>query len=224
MLKRYLIAGLLVWLPLGVTVLVIRLLVTFMDKLLVFIPVQYHPDTLLGFHIPGLGVVLAVLIVLTTGIIVANFFGRQLVSAWESLLGRIPLVRTIYHSVKQVAVTIFSSQGKSFRRVLLIEYPRKGIYTLCFQTGDAVAEVMEKTGKEVINVFVPTTPNPTSGFFIMLPEEDVQELDMSIDDALKMIMSLGVIVPGGKENPVIQEATQELSDALRGEKHDKEIK
>jgi len=224
MLKRYLIAGLLVWLPLGVTVLVIRLLVTFMDKLLVFIPVQYHPDTLLGVHIPGLGVVLAVLVVLVTGVIVANFFGRQLVAAWESLLGRIPLVRTIYHSVKQVAVTIFSSQGKSFRRVLLIEYPRKGIYTLCFQTGDAVAEVMEKTGKEVINVFVPTTPNPTSGFFIMLPEEDVQELDMSIDDALKMIMSLGVIVPGGKENPVIQEATQELSDALRGEKHDKEIK
>jgi uncharacterized membrane protein len=224
MLKRYLIAGLLVWLPLGVTVLVIRLLVTFMDKLLVFIPVQYHPDTLLGFHIPGLGVVLAVLIVLITGIIVANFFGRQLVAAWESLLGRIPLVRTIYHSVKQVAVTIFSSQGKSFRRVLLIEYPRKGIYTLCFQTGDAVAEVMEKTGKEVINVFVPTTPNPTSGFFIMVPEEDVQELDISIDDALKMIMSLGVIVPGGKENPVIQEATQELSDVLRGEKRDKESK
>ena len=224
MLKRYLIAGLLVWLPLGVTVLVIRLLVTFMDKLLVFIPVQYHPDTLLGFHIPGLGVVLAVLIVLITGIIVANFFGRHLVAAWESLLGRIPLVRTIYHSVKQVAVTIFSSQGKSFRKVLLIEYPRKGIYTLCFQTGDAVAEVKEKSGKEVINVFVPTTPNPTSGFFIMVPEEDVQELDMSIDDALKMIMSLGVIVPGGKENPVIQEATQELSDVLRGEKHDKEIK
>jgi len=224
MLKRYLIAGLLVWLPLGVTVLVIRLLVTFMDKLLVFIPVQYHPDTLLGFHIPGLGVVLAVLIVLTTGIIVANFFGRQLVSAWESLLGRIPLVRTIYHSVKQVAVTIFSSQGKSFRRVLLIEYPRKGIYTLCFQTGDAVAEVVEKSGKEVINVFVPTTPNPTSGFFIMVPEEDVQELEISIDDALKMIMSLGVIVPGGKENPAIQEATQELSDVLRGEKHDKETK
>jgi len=224
MLKRYLIAGLLVWLPLGVTVLVIRLLVTFMDKLLVFIPVQYHPDTLLGVHIPGLGVVLAVLVVLVTGVIVANFFGRQLVAAWESLLGRIPLVRTIYHSVKQVAVTIFSSQGKSFRRVLLIEYPRKGIYTLCFQTGDAVAEVMEKTGKEVINVFVPTTPNPTSGFFIMLPEEDVQELDISIDDALKMIMSLGVIVPGGKENPVIQEATQELSDVLRGEKSDKENK
>jgi len=207
-----------------VTVLVIRLLVTFMDKLLVFIPVQYHPDTLLGFHIPGLGVVLAVLIVLITGIIVANFFGRQLVSAWESLLGRIPLVRTIYHSVKQVAVTIFSSQGKSFRRVLLIEYPRKGIYTLCFQTGDAVAEVVEKSGKEVINVFVPTTPNPTSGFFIMVPEEDVQELEISIDDALKMIMSLGVIVPGGKENPAIQEATQELSDVLRGEKHDKETK
>ncbi|MBL1259208.1 MAG: DUF502 domain-containing protein [Thiotrichaceae bacterium] len=224
MFKRYLIAGLLVWLPLGVTLLVIRLLVTFMDQLLVFIPVKYQPETLLGFNIPGLGVVLAVLIVLITGVIVANFFGRQLVIAWESLLGRIPLVRTIYHSVKQVAVTIFSSQGKSFRSVLLIEYPRKGIYTLAFQTGDAVDEVKQKTGKELINVFVPTTPNPTSGFFIMLPDADVQVLDMSIDDALKMIMSLGVIVPGSKDNPEIQEATQELSDALRGEKPDQEIK
>jgi len=220
MLKRYLIAGLLVWLPLGVTVLVIRLLVNFMDKLLNFIPVKYQPETLLGFNIPGLGVVLAVLIVLITGVIVANFFGRQLIAAWESLLGRIPLVRTIYHSVKQVAVTIFAPQGKSFRKVLLIEYPRKGIYTLAFQTGDAVGEVQEKTGKEVINVFVPTTPNPTSGFFIMVPVEDVQELEMSTDDALKMIMSLGVIVPGGKENPAIQQAARELSDLLGGERSD----
>ncbi len=224
MFKRYLIAGLLVWLPLGVTLLVIRLLVSFMDQLLLFIPFEYRPETLLGFNIPGLGVVMAVLIVLITGIVVANFFGRQLVFAWESLLGRIPLVRTIYHSVKQVAVTIFSSQGKSFRKVLLIEYPRKGIYTLAFQTGDAVDEVKQKVGKEVINVFVPTTPNPTSGFFIMVPEEDAQELDLSIDEALKMIMSLGVIVPGGQANPVIQEATQELSNALRGEKSDKDSK
>ncbi len=224
MFKRYLIAGLLVWLPLGVTLLVIRLLVSFMDQLLVFIPLKYQPETLLGFNIPGLGVVMAVLIVLLTGIIVANFFGRQLVAAWEALLGRIPLVRTIYHSVKQVAVTIFSSQGKSFRKVLLIEYPRKGIYTLGFQTGDAVEEVKQKSGKNLINVFVPTTPNPTSGFFIMVPDEDVQVLDLSIDEALKMIMSLGVIVPGGKGNPVIQEATQELSAALRGEKSDKDSK
>ncbi len=224
MFKRYLIAGLLVWLPLGVTVLVIRLLVSFMDQLLVFIPLKYQPETLLGFNIPGLGVVMAVLIVLITGIIVANFFGRQLVAAWESLLGRIPLVRTIYHSVKQVAVTIFSSQGKSFRKVLLIEYPRKGIYTLGFQTGDAVDEVKQKSGKNLINVFVPTTPNPTSGFFIMVPDEDVQVLDLNIDEALKMIMSLGVIVPGGKENPVIQEATQELTAVLRGEKSDKDSK
>lgn len=224
MLKRYLIAGLLVWLPLGVTVLVIRLLVNFMDRLLVFIPVQYHPDTLLGFHIPGLGVLLAVLIVLVTGVVVANFFGRQLVAAWESLLGRIPLVRTIYYSVKQVAMTLFSPQGKSFRKVLLIEYPRKGIYTLAFQTGDAVGEVQEKTGTKVMNVFVPTTPNPTSGFFIMVPVEDVRELDMSIDEALKMIMSLGVIVPGGDENPAIQKATRELSDLLGGEAGDKERK
>jgi len=198
-LRRYLIAGLLVWLPLGVTVLVIRLLVGFMDKTLLLIPANYHPDNLLGFHVPGLGLVLAVAIVLVTGVIVANFFGRRLIALWESLLARIPLVRTIYHSVKQVAETVLSADGKSFRKVLLIEYPRRGIWTLAFQTGMAVGEIQKKTGSKVVNVFVPTTPNPTSGFFILVPHEDIIELDMSVDDGLKMIVSMGVIIPGGKQ-------------------------
>jgi uncharacterized membrane protein len=199
MFRRYLIAGLLVWLPLGVTLLVIRLLVGFMDQILLLIPNKYNPDNLLGFHIPGLGLVLSIIIVVVTGVVVANLFGKRLVAAWESLLARIPLVRSIYSSVKQVAETLFHPDGKSFRKVLLIEYPRNGIWTLAFHTGAVVDEVQNKTGREVINVFVPTTPNPTSGFFIMVPKEDVVELEMSVDDGLKLIMSLGVVVPKARQ-------------------------
>jgi len=192
--KRYLIAGLLIWVPLGVTVMVIKLLVGMMDKTLVWIPAEYQPDVLLGFHVPGMGVVLAVIIVLGTGIIVANLFGRKLVQFWESLLSQIPLVRTIYTSVKQILETVFSS-GQSFRKVLLVEYPRKGLWTLAFQSSTTRGEAQSKTGTEIVNVFIPTTPNPTSGFFIMVPREDVVELDMSVDDGLKMIISAGVMVP-----------------------------
>jgi uncharacterized membrane protein len=192
--KRYLIAGLLVWVPLGVTVMVVRLLVGFMDQTLLLLPARYQPDNLLGFHIPGLGVVLSVIIVLGTGIIVANLFGRKLVQLWENMLARIPLVRTIYAGVKQILETVFSS-GQSFRKVLLVEYPRKGLWTLGFQSGTTRGEAQAKTGVEVINVFIPTTPNPTSGFFIMVPRDEVIELDMSVDDGLKMIISAGVVVP-----------------------------
>jgi len=194
-LRRYLIAGLLVWLPLGVTVIVIRLLVQTMDQTLLLLPAKYHPDTLLGMHIPGLGVVLSIAVVLTTGIVVANLFGRQMVAAWESLLSRIPLVRSIYSGVKQVVETVFTSGGQSFRKVLLIQYPRQGLWTLAFQTGTTVGEVQAKTGEEVVTVFVPTTPNPTSGFILMVPRKDVVELDMSVDEGLKMIISLGMVTP-----------------------------
>lgn len=192
--KRYLVAGLLVWVPLGVTVMVINFLVGIMDKTLLWLPEHYRPDNLLGFHVPGLGVVLSVIIVLSTGIVVANLFGRKLVQVWEKMLARIPLVRTIYASVKQILETVFSS-GQAFRKVLLIEYPRKGLWTLAFQSGKTRGEAQTKTGVEVINVFIPTTPNPTSGFFIMVPRTDVVELDMSVDDGLKMIISAGVMVP-----------------------------
>ena len=192
--KRYLIAGLLVWVPLGDTVIVIKFLVELMDQTLTWLPAEYQPEALLGFYIPGIGVVLAVVIVLGTGMIVANLFGRKLVSLWESILTSIPLVRTIYSSVKQILETVFSS-GQSFRKVLLIQYPRKGLWTLAFQSGTTRGEAQAKTGSEIINVFVPTTPNPTSGFFIMVPRDDVIELDMSVDDGLKMIISAGVMVP-----------------------------
>lgn len=196
-LRRYLIAGLLLWLPLGVTILVIRLLIGTMDQTLLLLPERLRPDALFGFHIPGLGLVLAVSVVLLTGMLVANLFGRRLLTLWERLLSRIPLVRSIYMAVKQLAETMFSGGGQSFRKVLLIEYPRRGLWTLAFQTGTGAGEAQQKTGREVVNVYVPTTPNPTSGFFLMVPREDVVELDMSVDDGLKMIISMGVVVPNG---------------------------
>jgi len=193
--KRYLIAGLLVWVPLGVTVMVVKLLVDLMDRTLLLLPARYQPEALFGFTIPGLGVVLSVVVVLITGIVVANLFGRKLVSTWESLLARIPLVSKIYTGVKQVMETVFSAQGQSFGKVLLVEYPRRDVWTLAFQSGSDSGEAQHKTGRDVINVFVPTTPNPTSGFFLMIPKKDVIELEMSVDDGLKMIISAGVVVP-----------------------------
>lgn len=193
--RRYIMAGLLVWLPLGVTILVIKMLVDLMDRTLLLLPARYQPEQLLGMHIPGLGVIVAVVVVLSTGIIVANLFGRKLVEGWESLLARIPLVRSVYSAVKQIAETMFSSSGQSFRKVLLVEYPRKGLWTLAFQTGTDIGEAQQKTERDVINIYIPTTPNPTSGFFIMVPKEDVVELDMSVDEGLRMIISMGSVVP-----------------------------
>ena len=194
-LRRYLIAGLLNWVPLGVTLLVLMWLVDVMDRTLLLLPLQYQPETLLGMRIPGLGIVLTLVVLLVTGVVAANLFGRQLVAGWEALLSRIPLVRSIYMGVKQLMEMLFSPSGQSFRKVLLIEYPRAGLWTLAFQTGVRVGEAQYKTGRDVVNVYVPTTPNPTSGFFIMVPKRDVVELDMSVDDGLKMLISMGAIVP-----------------------------
>lgn len=202
-LRRYLIAGLLIWVPLGVTLLVVKLLVDLMDTSLLLLPAAYRPDELLGFHIPGLGLVLTFIVVLVTGMVVANIFGRRLVQAWEALLARIPLVRAIYTSTKQVVETLFKSGAKSFRKVLLIQYPRAGIWTIAFQTAEAPGEVCARTGYDMINVYVPTTPNPTSGFVVMMPRQDVLELDMSVDDGLKLIISMGVVVPGSNGIPPV---------------------
>ncbi len=201
-LKKYLIAGILVWLPLGVTVLVVKLFIDLMDQTLLLIPEQYRPEQLLGISIPGFGVILAVLIILLTGMIAANLLGGKLVALWELILSRIPLVRSVYSAVKQLTETLFSSSGQSFRKVLMIEYPRKGLWTLAFQTGNGNGEAQQKTGMDVVNVYVPTTPNPTSGFFLMVAREDVIELDMSVDEGLKMIISMGVVVPGQETIPI----------------------
>lgn len=196
--RKYIVAGLLVWVPLGVTVLIIKFMVDLMDKTLLLLPVALQPQSLLGFRIPGLGVVLTVLIVFLTGIFVVNLFGHKLVQLWEKLLARIPLVRSIYSGVKQVVETMFSGNGKSFSKVVMIEYPRRGIWTLAFLTGDGWEQASRHVKEPMANIFVPTTPNPTSGFFLIVPEKDIVELGISVDDGLKMIISAGVLVPKSK--------------------------
>jgi uncharacterized membrane protein len=194
-LRRYLVAGLLVWLPIGATVLIFSLLFDLIDRLLLLLPPGLRPEELLGFRIPGLGVILAISVLLVTGLLAANLFGRRLVTSYESLLGRIPLVRTVYSSFKSFAEVVFSESDSSFKKVLLIEYPRRGLYSLAFQTSENPAEVQSRTGDAIVTVFLPTTPNPTSGFMLFVPRKDVIELDMSVEDALKMVISLGVVLP-----------------------------
>ncbi len=194
-LRRYLVAGLLVWLPLGITIFLFRIMIGLMDKSLVLVPQKYQPEELLGFAIPGLGVILTILLLLVTGLLAANIVGRSVVGGWESLMERIPVVRSIYSAAKNFAEVVFSDSGNAFKKVLLVEYPRKGIYTLTFQTATEMGEVQGRTGEEVVCCFVPTTPNPTSGFIIVVPKKDVIELDMEVDEAAKLIMSLGVVVP-----------------------------
>lgn len=166
------------------------------DKTLAPIPPQYQPGALIGVDIPGLwGLLLTFLILLITGVFAANFVGRSLVHWWESVLERIPVVRSIYSAAKNFAEVVFSDSSQSFKKVLLIEYPRKGVYSLAFQTSTQLGEIQGRTGEDVVCTFVPTTPNPTSGVIIMVPRKDVIELDMDVDEALKMIISLGVVVP-----------------------------
>jgi uncharacterized membrane protein len=185
----------LVWLPLGVTVLVINFLIETFDQVLILLPSAYRPDELLGYHIPGFGLLMTAVVILVTGIIAANYLGEKLVGFWEGLLSRIPLVRSIYSAVKQVTEAFVGSE-QSFQKAYLIEYPRRGTWTLAFQTSTKTGEAQAKTGlNSVVNVFVPTTPNPTSGFFLMVSQDDLVPLDMSVEQALKMIISGGVVVP-----------------------------
>ncbi len=194
--RRYFISGLLVWLPIWVTILVIKFLIDILDNILLLLPQRYRPDYLLGFHIPGIGLVIILIVILLTGMFAANFLGKKFVELWDSVVGRIPLVRTIHMGVKQILQTLFTPGGKSFRKVLLVEYPRAGMWTIAFQTGDS-SPMMEKssTGETMVNLYVPTTPNPTSGFLLVVPKKDVIELDMSVEQALKFVISLGVVQP-----------------------------
>lgn len=194
-LRRYIVAGILVWLPLGLTIVLLRFAVRLMDRSLLLLPPQYRPEAILGIHIPGLGAILTVILLLITGVLAANFVGRAFVGGWESLMDRIPVVRSIYSAAKNFAEIVFSDSSNAFKRVLLIEYPRKGIYSLAFQTSAELGEVQGRTGEDVTCCFVPTTPNPTSGFIIMVPRAEVIELDMDVEAALKMVVSLGVVVP-----------------------------
>ena len=194
-LRTIIVAGLLVWIPLGLTIFVIKLLIDLLGQTYLLIPPALRPENLIGFEIPGIGVVVAIIVVLLTGLVTANYFGKRIVESWDSFLDRIPLVRSIYSPLKKFSELVLSDQTQSFSKVLLIEYPRKGIYSLCFQTSKELGEVQNQSGEEMVCVYIPTTPNPTSGYIVLVPQNEVQELKMSVEDALKMIISLGVVVP-----------------------------
>ncbi|MCY4477794.1 MAG: DUF502 domain-containing protein [Gammaproteobacteria bacterium] len=193
-LRRVLVAGVLVWVPVGITVLVLQLLIDLADVTLRLIPEPYRPETLLGFPIPGLGVVLSLLLLFVTGLVAANVFGKRIIGLWEAVLRRIPVVKTIYTAAKGFLEMVLSGKSGSFSKVLLIEYPRRGIYCIAFQTSSTVGQLAKHTPDSVC-VFVPTTPNPTSGFLVVAPEKDLIPLDMSVEDAIKLVVSVGVVVP-----------------------------
>ena len=196
--KRYLVTGLLIWVPLGITLWVLRLLIGTMDETLLLLPRNLQPEAVFGFYIPGFGVILTLLVVFLTGLFTTNIIGQRLLMFWEGLLSRIPVVKSIYYSVKQVSDTLFSSNGEAFRKALLVQYPREGSWTVAFLTGQPGRDVASHLDGEHVSVYVPTTPNPTSGFFLIMPRKDVIELDMSVDDALKYIISIGVVPPDSK--------------------------
>lgn len=198
-LRRYLIAGLLMWLPLVVTVFLLRFLLNLMDQTLLLLPTAWQPELLLGFRIPGLGLVLTVVVLLLSGMAATNLFGRQMVQLWETLMARIPVVRAIYSAAKQLSETLFSGSGKSFRKVVLVQYPHAGAWTLAFLTGDGLSEAEARLKQPLVNIFVPTTPNPTSGFFLMVPRDQVIELDMPVDAGIRLILSAGAVAPDDKK-------------------------
>jgi uncharacterized membrane protein len=197
MLKKYFITGLLIWVPIVITLWVLDLLVTTMDLSLTLVPDDYHPDRLLGVHIPGLGVVLTLAVVLITGLLTANFVGRRVLAAWDSLLNRIPVVKTIYSSVKQVSDTLFSSTGHAFRKVLLVRYPHPQAWSLAFQT-NIPGDVAPHLGSDYVAVFIPTAPSPVNGFYFYVRREDTIEVDIGVDEALKYIVSMGVVNANGR--------------------------
>jgi len=193
--KKYLIAGLLIWIPLVITLWVLQLIFDTLDQSLLLLPDRWHTERWLGVHIPGLGAILTIVIVLGTGIFARNFFGAQLVQLWNDVLARIPVVNSIYSSVKQISDTLFSSSGQAFRKALLVEWPRPGMWTIAFMTGTPGGDVARHLPADCISVYVPTTPNPTGGYFVIVPRSSVIELDMSVDQALKYIISMGVVPP-----------------------------
>ncbi len=197
--RRWLLAGLLVLVPLIITVWVLNWVVGTLDQTLQILPAHWQPDRLLGIHIPGFGVLLALVIVLLIGAIASNFMGRRLLSWWNALLGRIPIVRSIYSSVKQVSDTLFSENGNAFRKALLVQWPRPGVWTIAFQTGTPGGDVLTHLGDDYLSVYVPTTPNPTGGYFVMLKRSDCIELAMTVDEALTYVISMGVVSPAPSE-------------------------
>jgi len=198
-LRNYFISGLLFWIPLALSVIVIKFSLEFINEL---VPTKYLPETLFNLNtdFPGSGIVLVLLVILITGVIVSNFLGRKLVALWERILNKIPGFRNVYNVLKKVSDTVFNSSTESFRKAFLIQYPSKGIWVIAFQSGDYKGEAESIIGEEMINLFVPTTPNPTSGFFVMMPKKDVFELNMTVEEAFKIVISAGVVIPNSLYN------------------------
>lgn len=194
-LRKWLIAGLLVIVPLVITLGVLNWIIGTLDQTLAILPEAWQPDRLLGMHIPGFGVILTLLILLLVGGITSNFIGRKLVGWGDALVRRIPVVRSIYSSVKQVSDTVFSDSGNAFRTAVLVQWPREGVWTVAFVTGQPSGEVAALLRDDYVSVFVPTTPNPTGGYFVLVRRSECIELEMSVDAALKYIVSMGVVAP-----------------------------
>lgn len=199
-LRKWFVAGLLVIVPVAITIGVLQWIIGTLDQTLLILPENWRPDRLIGVHIPGFGVLLTLTILLVTGAVVSNFLGKKLVRWGDQLVSRIPVVRSIYSSVKQVSDTLFSPGGNAFRTAVLVQWPRQDVWTIAFVTGQPGGEVANHLMGEYVSVYVPTTPNPTGGYFVMLPKSDCIELKMSVDDALKYVISMGVVVPGGAIN------------------------
>ena len=197
--KVNLIAGLLFLTPIAATFFLFRLTIKWLDQILLIIPAKFRPENLLPFPIPGLGLIVLVVVLILSGIFVRNYLGRKLVNLWERIINYIPIVNRVYTAVKQLIDTIARGTSKDFKRVVLIEYPKENIYAMAYVTGVSVGELQEKTKRKMINVYLPTTPNPTSGFYLMVPEEDTIPLDMSVEDSFKLLMSGGIITPERKQ-------------------------
>ena len=210
--KKYLITGLLIWIPLVITLWVLKLVVDVLDQTLLLLPPEFRTENWLGLHVPGMGAVMTLVIVFLTGLFATNLLGARLVQLWHEILHRIPVVNSIYSSVKQISDTLFSSSGQAFRKALLVQWPREGMWTIAFLTGVPGGDVVNHLKGDYVSIYVPTTPNPTSGYFVMVAREAVIELDMSVDEALKYIISMGVAAPdgsggksGGVARPVVRQ-------------------
>jgi uncharacterized membrane protein len=193
--KKYFITGLLIWIPLVITIWVLKVIFDALDQSLLLLPDSFQTERWLGVHIPGLGAILTIVVLFLTGIFATNFFGAQLVELWHEVLNRIPVVRSIYSSVKQISDTLFSSSGQAFRKALLVQWPHPGMWTIAFQTGTPGGDVANYVPEDCLSVYVPTTPNPTGGYFVIVRRSDIIELDMSVDQALKYVISMGVVPP-----------------------------
>lgn len=197
--RAYFIAGLLVVVPLYITVYVLSLIVSFMDGVFLLMPSSFHPDNFLPVHIPGLGIIVTIVLILLVGVIATNFFGKRLLDIGEKALSKIPVLRIIYNATKQFMETFFTKEHQGFRRVVLVQFPSQGLYSIAFVTNKPAGEIKHKVNDEMVTVFIPTTPNPTTGFFIVARERDVIPLEMKVEDAFKIIMTGGMVFPNNEE-------------------------